>query len=83
MCFQLSVLGVISVQFILASLIDNKLVVFWLNLLLEYLSENTSGRRSNGGTWWREGEKMFANFPAECDKNKINVPVLYWNIVLK
>ena len=24
-------------------IIDNKLVVFWLNLLLEYLSENTSG----------------------------------------
>ena len=26
-----------------AILIDNKLVVFWLNLLFEYLSENTSG----------------------------------------
>jgi hypothetical protein len=23
--------------------IDNKIAVFWLNLLLEYLSENTSG----------------------------------------
>ena len=26
-----------------ATLVDNKLVVFWLNLLLECLSENTSG----------------------------------------
>ena len=26
-----------------ATLVDNKLVVFWLNLLLEYLSENASG----------------------------------------
>jgi len=28
---------------IIIFIIDNKLFVFWLNLLLEYLSENTSG----------------------------------------
>ena len=45
-----------------ATLIDNKLVVFWLNLMFEYFSENTS--------WWLKLKRKFNRFVIERSEHR-------------
>jgi len=58
-----------------ATLIDNKLVVFWLNLLFQYLSENTSGwlqlKKETHKSWYYKGN-FFSYRAAEYEQRLCN-----------